>query len=214
MFEQPDQAELLPLDHKPITPPRAGHDGEQVFAAMWEATMRPCVDTFGDDVDPLRDEVLAEFCKPVTQRHASVVASAVTWFGCNVGHATLHRAERWRREGGNTLFADDCYLVAWTLENRRRRCTNHGVRSVEYVLATPDLLKPVATANHSDLTALPELSADDLEVIDHLMMWLAETQGQKFLARCRAKLAGIEEEKRVLRDAEFVMRRNAEGSTS
>jgi len=204
------QLELFELRHQPIQPPRANHDGEQVYASIWEATMAPSVDgAFGDDVIPIRD-VLADLRKLPTQRHAAVLASVACWLGTNIGRAMLARAERIAAGQDRSIPPDDAYLVAWTLENSRLAHVNNGVRIIEYLLATPDLIQPRPRIVESGLMALPEISAEDLEVVDHMMLWLGQPDGQRYLQRCSAKLAGIEQERRLLREADYIRFMNGE----
>jgi hypothetical protein len=118
-----EQLELLPLDHRPIIPARAGHDGEQVYASIWQATMEqaPQIDYLGDEHRPI-DDVLEDIVRPITQRDAAILATAACWLGCNFGQCLIDRAAREREE--SRWQAAHAYLHAWTLENLRRRGIN------------------------------------------------------------------------------------------
>jgi hypothetical protein len=206
-----EQLELLPLDHRPIIPARAGHDGEQVYASIWQATMEqaPQIDYLGDEHRPI-DDVLEDIVRPITQRDAAILATAACWLGCNFGQCLIDRAAREREE--SRWQAAHAYLHAWTLENLRRRGINGGIRVVEYMLALPEQRRPERNIMDSGLRELPELSARDLEVIDSMMLWLATGFGQLYLRRCEAKLEGIRHEKRLLERADW-LRAVAEGAS-
>jgi hypothetical protein len=201
-----DQIRLAALEHKPLFKPRSGHDGEQVYASMWEATMLDVrQDTFGDAVFPI-DYVLSDYKGPIEQRQATVLATVACWLGCNWGADLLRRAATERDSG--RWPSRHAYLIAWTLSNHRERGMNGGVRTIEYMLAPEELRKPVPYAIGGVLSALPALSADDVETVDHLMAWLAEQAGQRYLARCDAKLEGIRHEKRLLEHADWLRERD------
>lgn len=176
--------------HKPIMPPRKDHIGEQVFSSMWEALMT----TGSEEVQSYEDqpivEVLRHFHSPVEQRHATVLASVVCWLGTAIGGAMLRQAEQQIAGGRGELWS--AYLLAWAIKNRRRFSVNHGIRTVEFILAPRELWNNDGSGRFAPgLKELPTLSADDIEVIDHLMLWLGEGEGQSYLRQCR------EEEKRL-----------------
>lgn len=206
-FHFQEQSELFPLTHRPILPAREGHDGEQVFSSMWEAAMALPGRVYLHE-EPLPIQlVLSNFRKPITQWHASILASVVTWLGTACGEGVLSVAERIQNSGAcpSPHYA---YLMAWSVINHRHVGVNYGIRSVEFLLARPEQRRQVRGIMDTGLRELPELSADDLEVIDHLMVWLAESEGQRFLTRCKAKLAGLERERHVLRAADAIRSHN------
>lgn len=175
-----EQAELLALDHRPLfMAPRKGHSGEKAYAAMWEATMATLAD---DDNQPIQ-RVLRHMDTTITQRHASVLASVAMWLGTACGGAMLKHAERLRGAAGS--YGGDEYLIAWTLENRRLRAVNHGIRTAEFLLAPASSWRSRYWLGECPLSEVPELSAEDLETIDCFMMWLSEGEGQQFLARAK-----------------------------
>lgn len=193
---------MTELSHAPLRPPRAGHVGEQVFASMWAAAMDETWDEYAFDDDPAPITiVLHELGGPVDQRHATVAATFICWLGCNMGLATIRRAEsevaagRWER--------NHSYLLAWTLENRRRGGVNSGIRAVEYLLAPTKDLRATRTMLDHGIAKLPELSATDLEVIEHVTGWLAEERGQRFLRQCEREIDRLQDEERRRRDAEW-----------
>lgn len=191
------------LKHEPLRPARASHDGEKVYSSMWAAMMAEewHEDWFnGDEPTPL-EIMLHNFGRTPTQRHATVAATMICWLGCNMGSALMHRAKaetaagRWDRS-----FA---YLLAWTMENRRVDCVNGGIRSVEYMLTPAEDLRTGLRFAESAIAKLPELSAEDLEVIDHIMLWLPGERGQRFIRQCEKEIDRLRDEERRRQQAEF-----------
>lgn len=191
------------MKHDPVRPPRSGHDGENVYASMWAAAMAEewTGEWFnGDEPEPI-ESVLYELRCKVEQRHATVVATVVCWLGTNMGLALTRRADS---EAAAGRWDDSYrYLLAWTMENRRRHGVNSGVRLVEYMLTPTEDLERSPSFMSSGITKMPELSAVDLEVIDHLMTWLAKPRGQTFLRQCEHEIDRLRDEERRRRDAEW-----------
>lgn len=194
-----EQLNLIPLVHRPLHPPRPSHVGEQVFASMWEAHMAVPDKAVVDDDDVPFLDVLGDFDGPVTQRQATAVASVVCWLGTACGHAMLNRAEREREARRWDEWC--CYLLAWTLENHRKGSTNHGVRTIEYMMAPTETVRRDTYLCSSGLSEIPTLGADELEAVDHLMVWLATTDGQVFLRLCDAEIGRLTHEQRRTREA-------------
>lgn len=181
-----EQLNLIPLVHRPLHAPRAGHIGELVFASMWEVRMAIPEKPPGADEEVPYLDVLDNFLGQITQRQATAVASVVCWLGTNCGAAMLTRAQR-ERDAGH-WEAWHAYLIAWTLENHRRRSTNYGVRAIEYMMAPAETVRPGEALGDSGLSELPTLGADELEAVDHLMVWLADRDGQDFLRICQTEI--------------------------
>lgn len=192
------------MDHKPIQPPRPTFIGECVYASMWEALMTRTVPeqhSGHEDEEPIWD-VLGEMDRPITQRHANVVASVVCWLGTNCGNAMLRNAER--KRDVDHWHRYDCYLLAWTIENRRSRGVNSGIRVIEYLLAPAETVRKNAVSIDLPLTVLPVLSAEDLEAADQLMRWLAEKDGQAFIRQCEAEIKRLLDEHSLAERARFL----------
>lgn len=192
------------LSHTPLRPPRAGHIGEQVYASMWQAAMSERWEEYrasDDDAAPI-EMVLQEFRRTVEQRHATVAATVICWLGCSVGFALMRRAEseiaagRWDEH--------KAYLLAWTLENRRVRHVNSGVRLIEYMLTPEEDRVQPKWNDESGISKLPQLSADDLEVVDHVMLWLPTERGQRFLRQCEKEIERLRDEERRRLHAEHL----------
>lgn len=194
---------MAALVHKPLRPARANHNGEQVYSSMWLAMMAETWEEGDDDAPTPLDLILKELPCKVGQRHATVAATLACWLGCNMGNALMHRARaeihagRWDR--------DRAYLLAWTLENRRSRGVNHGVRLIEYMLTPTEDWSASGPFDmmHSGIARMPMLSADDLEVVDHLMLWLPTWRGEAFVRQCDREIDRLRDEEQRRQTAEF-----------
>ncbi|MCZ8254480.1 MAG: hypothetical protein O9327_02210 [Polaromonas sp.] len=169
---------LQRLKHESIRAPRQSNPRELVYATRWLKLM---------STSPRAARMLfLDYLAPVGQREASVVASVVTWFGTNIGQAFLEDAERRKtwvptRQGcSDTLLRSEAYLAAWATENRRQLGINQGWRTLEAILTPEDAQR-----------AKP--SADDYEVVEHLMFWLGQLEGQQFIAECQAEVRALAE---------------------
>lgn len=196
---------MAEIIHKPLRAPRPGTPAEGVFASMWEAMMAEDWEEChfdGDEPTPM-EVVLAQYGRKPRQREATIMATFVTWFGCNIGASLLHRAraevaagrwdERW------------ALLFAWTLENRRIGGVNDGIRAVEYLMAPEeDYRRDRGVLDRRPLKKIPELSADDLEVIECLLLWLPCERGQRFIRQCEREVERLRDEERRQRRAAWL----------
>ncbi len=196
------------LIHKPIQPPRKTFIGECVYASMWEALMTTPADRgvygLSDEPEPI-EAVLGQLHVRIQQRHASVAASVVCWLGTNCGNAMLRDAERQRDQGH--LRAYICYLMCWSVENRRAAGINNGIRTIEYLISPTDSYCP-----RDGLKTMPILKAQDLEVADHLMMWLAEHDGQEFIRGCESEIRRLMDEHSLAERAKWLRENFTEGA--
>jgi hypothetical protein len=178
--EYTEQIELLAFDHKPIRPPRACTIGEVVMSEHWEIAMQAEAKNIHDDCDEYAFRALMHaFPRPLTQRHASVAASFIRWLGCNCGRGFLHDAEKLKEKFHSNTNA---YVAAWAIENMREVAINRGVRIIEAAIAPDDHWK------NGYLEKLPDLSADDYEVVDNVVIWLGSKDGQDFLNRAEREI--------------------------
>lgn len=176
--------ELGQLDHSALMPPRKGCVGETVYAAGWTTLMCMRSD-FSAPPNELLGDIL-QMCEPLTQRHATVAASFITWLGTNCGLSFLMECRRYAKgepECAYQLGTSKAWLGQWAWDNRRRIGVNGGYRTIEHILSTPECF---GTGAHG-ITVLmhsPDLTAEDYETIEHLVAWLPTERGQKFLAVC------------------------------
>lgn len=151
------------------------------------------------ETDTAIDAVLRGYPHKATQREASVLASVTAWLGTDCGRALLRQAEE--NAAARHCTIHDAYLVAWSLENARRRRSD-GLRMIEHILNEATETASGGAMRH------PSLSASDFEVVEHLMLWLGEREGRAFLLAACAEVtrrqrteSAVEEPKPNLRDA-------------
>lgn len=170
------------FEHKPITGPRPSHVGENVFAYQWEVLMQK-----REEEDP-PNAALARILWNmqhgfITQRHASVAASFITWLGTNCGNAMIEKSRQIyiSIDSVSRMTREESVLAAWAIENVKRP---GQYRLIESVLAPPDhWLKDVITGGFV-LGLLPTLSAEDLETCDHVAYWCGSPEGCEFIRLC------------------------------
>jgi hypothetical protein len=175
------------LDHRAINPPSASLVGEKVFAQRWQDLMALHKKHGHDPEKPMIEEVLRRMLCEVRQRHATVAATFIQWLGTNGGRAFIDEGERL---GKLMTCRAHGYLGAWAVENYRCPGINSGIRAIEYILAPADYYC------EGILKQIPEVSADDYEVVEHVIWWLAE-DGREFLQGC---LKEIERQTEIERD--------------
>lgn len=161
------------LHHTPIRPPRDMVE-EQVYARRWADLMAqaPC----HEGRRPLLEHILLSYPAAVDQRAASVAASFICWLGTNVGLSFLQLGHSIR---DNTSCKYDAYVAAWGARNTRRFAINSGARMIEFLLRTEEQL---------DANTFPVVSANDLEVLEQVALWLGSEEGQAFLTGCEAEI--------------------------
>lgn len=155
------------VKHVPLQPPRPGTPGEGVYLGLWQewATANP-------------GEWLAIFdtCAKVGQRAASVAASFMVFMGCNVGRSftgealQLAMTDRWRERA---------FLAAWANENRRSRGVNHGLRTIEFMLAPKHPIAENAPFSRGvDWQLVPNVTMDDIDIVESMVCWWAGTAAE------------------------------------
>lgn len=182
----------LPLDsqwllHRPITGPRAGHIGENVFCEKWLELMQSEVE-FREVDEPEHLTKLNRILRNAdfaacTDRACAIAASWATYLGCNVGASVLSLGESLRQAG----FVHDCYLLAWASHNRRAYGVNNGFRAIEFFLAPADHYGRSYTGG-VELKRIPDLCVLDYEIIEHLWSWLGSDDGGAWLAGCQREI--------------------------
>lgn len=162
--------ELPQLDATPARKAREGVLSEHIFAAHWAKLMER------DDGMSAPNQVLSYILRnmrhPISQRAATVAASVVCWYGTPIGRAFLDQAEVLAKV---LLSRRDAYLAAWSIQNHR---SNISSRTLEHCLGPEEGRKEV-----------PEATAYDLEVAEHVAHWMGSDDGQKFLRGCREEIA-------------------------
>ena len=184
--------EQLPLDaqwllHRPITGPRNGHIGEQVFCEKWLELQRSEVE-FREVDEPSHTAKLARIIinarlPEIGERECSVAASWACYLGCNIGASVIHLGDRLKAGAGEYRR----FVAAWEIHNTRSIGVNGGYRAIEIMLAPADHLK-TDPFSFGGLKRAPDLSPTDYEVIEHLWLWLGTDEGAAWLAECMREI--------------------------
>jgi hypothetical protein len=190
-----DQTELLAFSHEGIRAPRKDVIGEVVMAERWQAYMQRFAPSIHDECDEYGFRTLmASFPFPLSQRLATVAASFIQWLGTNCGRCFIGDAEKIAAALHDRL---DAWAAAWAIENARHPSINGGVRIIEAALAPADHYV------HGRLNRLPDLTAEDYEAVEHVVLWLGSTDGKAFFADCQREINARLEKERHERIAEW-----------
>lgn len=161
-----DTMQLIELEHKPIHPPHPCTPGEVIYLKLWQDYLQ---------ADPSRlDGILWEVCGETTQRDASVCASFMVYMGCQGGAELSARAERLNTS--MNYSREDAYMAAWSVINARMRGTNHGLRTIEYMLAEGHPIKDAPLGGGGadvNWSKVPDLSMRDIDVVECMVRWWA-----------------------------------------
>lgn len=175
------------LQHTPIDGPRPTHVGENVFAHQWELLMTKQPDAC-DPPNSRLAYILWGMTREITQRHASVAASFVTWLGCNAGNAFVERGRRMfiDIDSVHRLSREHASMVSWSIENMRS--PRKFYRTIDTILAERDDYGPDLFSNGISLRRLPKISAEDVETADHLAYWCGTPDGCEFIRFCNEQI--------------------------
>lgn len=174
----------MQLVHEPIRPVRQEVLGELVFVEQWQSLMDAKPERLDED-----DErcwlrlILRDMDIPVTQRHATVAASLVCWYGTNCGSSFLQGGKS--AAAANPRRPGPAWVGAWAQENHRVYGSGGGYRTLEHILALD------TDRTRDGLVGLwrtPDLAVDDFEVAEHVCAWLGSNAGAQFLAACEARI--------------------------
>lgn len=159
--------EWVELKHEPEAPPRPDVYGEGIFLDAWQRMMAETPE-FGDgELNEMFCTVFSEISGPATQRQATVAATFVAWLGCNWGKCYILGAQD-RCKGLARDLWPQAYLSEWTWQNKRVACVNSGRRTIEAMLESPTI--------------------HDLEIADHLAVFLGSNRGQRFISDAEAEI--------------------------
>lgn len=162
----------MSLSHTPVRPPRNLIE-EQVFARRWQEQMSASYEE--GEHSPL-EHLLLSYPAQVDQRAASVAASFVCWLGTNVGMDFLRLGHSIRDK---TYCGHEAYVAAWGVKNLRRFGHSSQARTIEFL---------VRTTEEQAADVFPEVSTNDLEVLEQLALWLGTEEGQAFLTGCEEEI--------------------------
>ncbi|HBP6526436.1 TPA: hypothetical protein L6A81_12420 [Pseudomonas aeruginosa] len=168
--------------HEPIRPVRLEVLGEQVYVSEWQDLMgQQPYRLLHEDERSWLEVILHDMDIKVTQRHASVAASLIRWFGTNCGLAFLEVGKR--AAAAQPRLPGMAWVGAWAVENYRHQGINSGFRTLEHILASTDDLD-----SRGDLARIPPLTPEDYEVAEKVCAWLGTYDGGLYLERCEARI--------------------------
>lgn len=202
------------LDHKPKPPyPRPGMVGETVYAEEWAELMQKLDRDGVNAPNSMLAGILNDLPGRITQRHAFVCASVMCWLGTACGQSIILNGKRHQKSALSSP-----YLVAWSLENTRRVGCNGGYRTIEHILAPEDHFGKdwLMPQMGKRLMRIPDLSVDDFETVEHLMIWLGH-HGEGFILRCERRIEELNRFERTKRAADHqrqIERLGLAGSTT
>ncbi len=178
------------LRHVPLHAPRASTPREGLFLALWQqfAEQRP---------DEWRHVMRTN--GPVRQRAASVAASFMVFMGCNGGRGFTCGAEQLVKSGAFTC-AEDAYVAAWAIENKRHYGVNHGLRTIEYMLARKHPI-PNDRVGRVDWALVPDVTQEDADIVESMVAWWSSATARWMRDSVEAKVKAIEADARIFRAA-------------
>lgn len=191
---------MHPIDHRvspkllhvPLKPPRPGVPREGLLLALWKEFVEQRPEEFayifrGRTNGPLR------------QRAASVAASFIVYMGCNGGRCFTHEAQRLAQTGA-FFCAENAYLAAWAIENKRSGGFNSGLRTIEYMLAREHPITKGALAR-VDWKLVPDLTMEDTDIVESMVAWWASTTAHWMRDAVEAQLKAREATEFLYTDA-------------
>lgn len=172
--------DLGECDHSPLRPPRDLMP-ETVFTEMWLALMAQETNLVNDEIGSNRmlRYVIGYIASPILQRHATVAATFIQWLGTNCGASFLREARGAEAATSHGMG----YLAAWAQYNRRESWLSNGFRAIEHLLGTDE------DRRNGVLVRKPDLSSDDYEIIERVVLWLSTDSGMKFIKQCEDEIA-------------------------
>lgn len=193
---------MRPIDHRvspklrhiPLKPARASVPREGMFLALWQQ--------FSEQ----RPEEWAYIFRgrtngPLRQRAASVAASFITFMGCNGGISFTWHAEKLAASGAFTS-AEDAYLAAWVMENKRSRGVNHGLRTIEYMLAREHPIKLPLYKHRVNWKQVPDVTMEDMDIVESMVAWWASTTARWMRDSVEAQMKAMDANARIFHDTE------------
>lgn len=151
------------VKHIPLHPPRDGTPGEGIYLGLWREWA---------EANPREWFCIFTSAGPVRQRAASVAASFMVYMGCNGGRSftqeamALAKTDTWRERA---------FLRAWAMHNTRSVGVNHGLRTIEYMLARQHPIAAGTFNNHVNWPAVPVVTMDDIDIVESMVRWWAST---------------------------------------
>lgn len=175
------------VQHAPLCPPRPCTPGEGIYLALWQewaaANSREWLAIF-------------DTTEHIGQRAASVAASFMVFMGCNGGKGFTQEALRMAEKDH---YRERAFLAAWAQENRRSKGINHGLRTIEHMLAAEHQVKRTGIGDAIDWQLVPAVSMHDTDIVESMVVWwsgpaagvMREIAEPMIQAANRKRLSGI-----------------------
>ena len=151
----------LDVEHTPICPPRPCTPGEGIYLSLWQEWTA---------ANPREWLAIFNTNDRIGQRAASVAASYMVFMGCNGGRGFTHEA---LRTAEKDHYRERAFLAAWAQENRRSKGINHGLRTIEYVLAAEHPIKRNGIGDYIDWEVVPAVTMHDTDIVESMVAWWA-----------------------------------------
>lgn len=162
--------------HLPLSPPRAGTPGEAIYLELWQefATQRPREWAY----------IFQDMRHTPRQRVASVACSFMTFMGCNGGAGFTYAAEQMAKDVG-VMSRERAFIAAWAIDNTRHRGINHGLRTIEYMLASEHPIETRFIGRRGVVEKrIPVVTMEDEDAVECMVKWWASNQ-----AACMREIA-------------------------
>lgn len=109
------------------------------------------------------------------QRSACVVASFVTYMGCNIGKSFTRQAIELSNSGAFNS-SSDAFLAAWAIFNKRQSNGSSVIRASEVMLASEYIFEN----NRINWTRVPVVTQEDNDVIEGMVNWWSSKSAENF----------------------------------
>jgi len=113
----------------------------------------------------------------VRQRAASVAASFMVFMGCSGGACFTARAAKLWKSGAFDNVSS-AFVAAWALENRRHRGVNHGLRTIEFMLAREHPIVIEWSRQKVNWKQVPAITMEDNDIIESMVVWWSSSTAE------------------------------------
>jgi len=87
------------------------------------------------------------------------------------------------------MFNEERYVMTWAQQNIRKTYVNYNARTIDSIMMHPDawssVNQPTYRPSYLDYA---NLSVDELEAVDRLMVWLGTPVGREFTKTCEREI--------------------------
>jgi hypothetical protein len=191
---------MVPLQHEPAHPPRDGTPSEGIYLRAWQAFIRRATELAiaqSDESDDFR-AIFHNANRELTQGMATAAASLITWLGTNCGQSFLFTAKRRAEEAPRGWGETTAWLAQWAIENERVIYINHGLRTIEFLMAP---IYPIRASggfgDRVDWKLVPEVTMEQIDAVECVVRWLSTSQGQTFVASCESQIKAAQKDARL-----------------